>query len=202
MKVIIAIPCLSVVPSEFMASLARLTIAKAYDKKFSREVKLGLEFCQGSLVHTARNLLTSQALAVGATHIFFLDSDVICPADTLDRLIAHHEPIVLASYMTRFKDNKGQHLIGEPLHETSPNGRLAAMRTAPLGCALIDLKVFQRLPKPWFAYLEGETPDNTISEDTYFCNAARQAGYTIWLDHMLTREVGHVTSSVILPRGL
>lgn len=34
---------------------------------------------------------------------------------------------------------------------------------------------------------------------TYFCNAARRLGHTIFCDPLLTREIGHVGTKVFRP---
>jgi len=179
-------------------SLAALLSKRAYDKKLSREVKLALSCCKGSLIMHARNKLMDEAIACGATHIFFLDSDMVVPPDALDRLIAHHVPIVGADYVNRVEPHP---LNGMPDSvqgtydglEVSKNPKgLHRMLTLPFGCILISLKVLASMPRPFFKYIEGEDDAHTLSEDTHFCNIARRVGHTIWCDVGLTREVGHV----------
>lgn len=191
MKILIAIPSLDQMASDFAMSLASLLVKRAYDRKFRRDVDIALANCKGSLIMHSRNILMEQAIAQAATHIFFLDSDMVVPADTLERLIAHHVPIVGADYIKRVPPHG---LNGTPRDDyrdfaTRP---LVPMLTLPFGCILISLKVLEGMPKPYFKYLEGETEGETQSEDTYFCNQARALGHTIWMDKALSYDVGHV----------
>lgn len=188
MKILIAIPSFDFVCADFAMSLAALLSRRAYDRKLRREVDLALANCKGSLIHHARNVLMQEALDVSATHIFFLDSDMVVPPDTLDRLIGHHVPIVGADYVRRVAPHN---LNGTPAPGAMVKAGLAPMLTLPFGCILISLKVLDSLPRPWFRYDEGPDDASTQSEDTYFCNQARRAGHTIWNDVSLTKEVGH-----------
>jgi len=185
--------------SDFALSLAALCMKRAYDPKLRKGVDLALIHQTGSIIMEARNSLVHRAQEMGCTHIFFLDSDVVVPPNALERLISWHKPIVAASYVKRVEPHQ---LLGE--YELSYNdgsamvkAPLVAMSTIPLGCALISMKVFDSLTKPYFAYLT--TPEGSISEDTFFSHKARNAGFTIHLDTALTKEVGHVGSKVFRP---
>ena len=47
------------------------------------------------------------------------------------------------------------------------------------------------LPRPWFTHgLNAEGGD--IGEDIMFCRALRAAGHQIFIDHDVSKEVGHV----------
>lgn len=196
MKVVIAVPTLDMVSADFAFSLAALLGRRAYDRKLSREVPVALIHQTGSIIMEARNALVAQAQALAATHILFLDSDMVFPPDTLDRLVDRHVPIVCATYVKRVSPHE---LLGTP--DTSPAAPnrlgLRPMLTIPLGCALISMKVFEALPKPYLAYLT--TADKTMSEDTFFSVNARGAGFTIWMDPKLTADVGHVGTKVYRP---
>lgn len=194
MKVLIAIPSLDLVSADFAMSLAALLSRRAYDKKLQREVGVALSNCKGSIIPHSRNLLMKDAIENGATHIFYLDSDMVVPPDTLDRLISHRVPIVGADYVRRVDPHP---LNGTPVPGAGLSIKgLQPMLTLPFGCILISLKVLENMEQPWFRYIEGEDHSKSISEDTYFCNAARRLGHTIWLDPKLTKEVGHVGTKV------
>lgn len=193
MKVLIAIPSFDFVSADFAMSLAAVLSRRAYDRKFRRDVDVALANCKGSLIHHARNVLMQEALDANATHIFYLDSDMVVPPDTLDRLISHHVPIVGADYVRRVEPHN---LNGTPVPGAGMKNGLVPMLTLPFGCILISLKVLETLPRPWFKYDEGTDDASTQSEDTYFCNIARRAGHTIWNDVSLTKEVGHVGTKV------
>jgi len=195
MKVLVGIPALDMVSTDFAMSLAALMSRKAYEKRLGKAqvVDLALACCRGSLIMHSRNKLTQQALDCGASHILFLDSDMTFPPDTLDRLIAHRVPIVGADYVNRVAPHA---LNGTPDATLPAKGALAPMLTLPFGCILIDLKTLRGMSRPWFKYLEGAGDHDTQSEDTFFSNSARRLGHTIWCDTNLTRELGHVGQQI------
>ncbi len=194
MKVCIAVPTLDMVSAEFAFSLAALLGKRAYDKKLSRDVPVALIHQTGSIIMEARNALVAQARAANASHILFLDSDMVFPPDTLDRLLAHRVDIVCATYVRR----TGTHeLLGQTAGMGQNSKGLIEYNHIPLGCCLIRLSVFDIVPRPWFAYLS--TPEGTQSEDIYFSLAARRAGHTIWCDPKLTSEVGHIGTAIYRP---
>lgn len=144
-----------------------------------------------SLIEVGRNNLVSAARQIEATHLLFLDSDMMVPPDTLARLLAHDKPIVGATYtkrrgpfdLTHRELNGGPGQIGKPgLREVS---------RMPTGCLLIDMSVFEKLSKPYFPVKWSEAGD-CISEDNVFCDRAREAGFSVWLDMDLSREVQHL----------
>lgn len=194
MKVVIAVPTLDMVAAEFAFSLAAMLGKRAYDRKLSRDVPVALIHQTGSIIMEARNALVAQAKAANASHILFLDSDMVFPPDTLDRLVAHHVDIVCATYVRRTGDHA---MLGAVDINAKPKGWLNPMLHIPLGCTLIKLSVFDTLPTPWFAYLS--TPEGTQSEDIYWSLAARRAGHTIWCDPKLTSEVGHIGTAIYRP---
>ena len=68
------------------------------------------------------------------------------------------------------------------------------MKIIPTGCLLIRMRVFDKIPKPWFSTrIEGE---KIQGEDYYFCDRAREAGFEIWCDGDLSREIGHIGQAV------
>jgi hypothetical protein len=154
-------------------------------------IRHGLVNSKCSLVEVGRNNLVAAAQQIEATHLLFLDSDMMVPPQTLERLMSHGKDIVGATYTKRrgpfdlthreLDGSAGQ--IGQPgLREVS---RIAT------GCLLINMKVFEKLTKPYFPVMwspQGEC----ISEDNVFCDRAREQGFGVWLDIDLSQEVQHL----------
>ena len=196
MKICIAVPCLDMVNADFCASLAGMLGARAYDKKLRKEIEIAYVQCKGSLVMDSRNSLVATAQDINASHIFFLDSDMVFPPDVLNTLASHHKPIVAGTYVKRYPPHE---ILGNALPAGVPQGPLHLMSTIPLGCCLISMKVFEALPRPYFAYIQGVDQSTSMSEDTYFCNAARNAGFQIYLDRELTQRLGHIGQRIYRP---
>jgi hypothetical protein len=64
------------------------------------------------------------------------------------------------------------------------------------GIVLIEARVFEAMPKPWFLFEYVETDDGPTfrGEDIYFCEKAKAAGFHPLVDHDLTKETAHVSS--------
>lgn len=144
---------------------------------------------QGTIVQAVRQAIAEAALAAGVSHILFIDSDMRFPPDTLDRLVAHDKPFVaancrhrvLADRCTAFKD-------GQPVSSEGRTG-LESVDSVGFGVALIDAAVLRRMNRPYF----GVPWDGSkfVGEDVYFCHHAREAGFAIWIDHDLSKDVRH-----------
>ena len=146
---------------------------------------------KGLPIDRARCDLVEQAQKMGASHIFFLDSDVILPSDGLVRLWNRRLPIVAGIYGSKH----GAPAIWIEQAE-SGQARYAAvssdfMEKAELfthpkivtgaGCCLIDMNVFKRLKEPFFEWTQGREK-NGVSEDFYFFEKCRAAGIPIHID--------------------
>ncbi|HEU0117442.1 MAG TPA: hypothetical protein VFR09_02310 [Alphaproteobacteria bacterium] len=142
-----------------------------------------------SLIALGRNQCAEAAKLAGATHMLFLDSDMVFPLDTIARLLKHDKDVVGAVYSQRRPPFHplGMTIEGEHIHVTQG---LQKMKIIPTGCMMIKLSVFDKLPKPWFT--NGVEDGKILGEDYYFCEQARKAGFDIWCDGDLSREVGHI----------
>ena len=196
MKVFIAVPCLDYCATDFALSLAAMTGYMAHHPVTKKEIKIGLSAVKGSMIWDARNTLVARALEQeSVTHILFLDSDMSFPIDTLHRLAHHQKDIVGATYVKRYPPHE---TLGRPLQENDLLGTpgLVKMCDIPLGVCLIKLSVFNTLRFPYFRYIKTDDAATTISEDTYFCLNAREAGFDVWCDYHLTKSIGHVGQQI------
>ena len=125
--------------------------------------------------------------------MLFVDSDMLFPPSTLDRLFAHDLDIVAADYRQRAHPF-GK--IGWPLEGlTDPPGGLVERVALGLGVMMIRRRVFETVPRPWFARIySGETQANAgvMTEDYYLCLKAREHGFKVWCDLDITKEVMHI----------
>ncbi len=183
--VAIGIPSGDMVHADFAAHLATMCLNPG--------ARTCIINAKSSLVALGRNQCAEAAKLAGATHLLFLDSDMVFPANTLTRLLRHKKHIVGAVYSRRVPPFHplGVTYEGEHMHVT---GGMRRMKIIPTGCLMIDMSVFSRLAKPWFSTrIDGE---KLLGEDYYFCERAAEAGFEIWCDGDLSREVGHIGQSV------
>lgn len=182
-KIAICFPSHDMVHADFALSLAGLcAVAHPLDVVVVNP--------KSSIVAQARNNGVARAQEVGADVLLFLDSDMVFPANTLIRLLAHRKAIVGAVYTKRLPPYE---LLGQPVDGAglSQDG-LAEMVRMPTGCLLIAMSVFERLKPPFFRFGCDEAAGTILGEDYAFCDAVRQNGMQIWADMELSREIGHI----------
>lgn len=133
-----------------------------------------------------RTFLVNAAINAGATHILFVDSDMLFPYDVIPRLLSHGKEIVGVKYKKREFPIKW---LYEPLGEESDTD-IFKVKHVGTGLLLIDLSVFKKMGSPWFNFGRDSQGALVLGEDIWFCNTARDAGYDVWVDPTLT--IGHI----------
>jgi hypothetical protein len=159
---------------------------------------VSLKISQGTLIANQRAELSLDAMAEGCTHILFIDSDMRFPQDMIERLLKHDLDIVATNCARRrmptgptaqlYKENGERELVWTMPESTG----LQEVGSVGMGVMLIKANVFSALAEPWF-----ETPWRVdkrgyIGEDVFFCQKAAAAGFKIWIDHDVSKEIGHI----------
>ncbi len=153
----------------------------------------------GSVLPSLRQKLAEGAISQGATHLLWIDSDHSFPRDTAHRLLAHGRPWVGINATTRNPPLRATALKrdGELLRTTRHSKGLEKVWRMGFGIALIESRVFEAMPKPWFMneYMGEENGRSIIrGEDIYFGEKSKAAGFTPMVDHDLTKETAHIGS--------
>jgi hypothetical protein len=149
-----------------------------------------------TILLTQRERLATFGLQTGADHLLWLDSDIVAPATTALRLLAHREPVVAANYVRRQLPAKGvaYEVIGDwqnPL-PFEPQDDLVPVEGVGMGCMLMQADIFNQIPKPWFEF--GWTPKSNdhLGEDMILCQKIADVGYTVKIDTNLSMELRHL----------
>ena len=129
------------------------------------------------------------------THLYFVDSDVVPPPNTLQKLLAHDLPIVAGIYPMNvnrekawsFKTDGGSKVYGDWRRwGTKLSDGLMEATAIGGSTLLVKREVFAKLERPWFLIVykpideEGRCYD--YGEDEYFSKIAIEAGYNIMVD--------------------
>lgn len=173
----------------------------AYTQQHMPGIRLMFVQERGTILASMRSYLAEDAVKKGATHILWVDADMVFPADALIRLLKHKKPIVAANYSQRrapcepvAKQMDGKHWLYTDHMSTG----LEAAIACGMGLMLTETGVFVGLPRPWFDCGEVDIVEKTgkpglIGEDFWFCYAANaQLGVHPYIDHDLSKQVGHV----------
>lgn len=148
--------------------------------------------------------------------LMFIDDDVVInPKDAMKLMHIAHEkklPILGGAYVTKSQKSPGlaiRPLKSGPIGFGSEGG-LYPMRSISTGCMIIRREVLEKFIKKDLAPLckhgQGGTHDyypffqhtkmkiggvwEDISEDWYFCEKARELGFSVWCD--TTIKLGHI----------
>lgn len=152
----------------------------------------------GSILPQVRHQIVAHASKADATHLLWLDSDMVFPSDTLHRLLSHGKMVVGANYVRRkhpfiptaYVDS--DEYVG-PLYTTPETSGLTEVSHVGTGCVLMNMDVFDAIETPFFMFTP-QGPENLSfqGEDVYLCHKLRAAGIKLWVDQDLSKEVLHV----------
>lgn len=146
---------------------------------------------KGTLLCNSRAMIAESALVAGASHILFIDSDMRFPADVAERLLLCDMDIVAVNCKQRTQDEWTARKDGKFISSDGRSG-LEEVDTVGFGVMLVKIEVFASLQKPWFDTPYDFDTCKHVGEDVYFCTTARFKGYKIFIDHDLSREIGHI----------
>lgn len=136
-------------------------------------------------IASSRTWLAKQAVEKGATHLLFIDSDMLFPSDTLDQLLAREKDIIGVEYNKRKfpLETVTAYMPDVEKSETEP----FKVGIAGTGIMLINTEVFKNpnMDPNWFSFGRNAKGENVIGEDGWFCNTARDAGYDVWVDPVI-----------------
>ena len=152
---------------------------------------------KGKRVDDARNEIVRYALGledaegIKATHVFFLDDDVLITPSGLIALLAHDRPIVSGLYFA--KTPVMQPLLFEGPYKGAahrwPTNGIVECYAHGMGYTLIQTEVFRAIEPPWFQTTEGAWANDqefkSQTEDVYFCEKAAKAGFQPCVDTAL-----------------
>lgn len=200
--IVIAIPSANWQIEMHTSEMIRLLISQVTEASFA------VRFMFNDGVARSRNNLIAMALEVSdATHIWFIDADIVPSPRIARRLIAANKPVVGGLYPKKqgTLDWVANYLDGEKPDENA----LLKVKHLGTGCLLIDLEVIkeQMARHPELLYRGDPGPDTIrydlfpmravdgvyLSEDWAFCNRLRDDGYDLYLDTLSQcRHVGKI----------
>lgn len=147
----------------------------------------------GTLLPEMRNTLAKTAIEMGATHILWLDNDMSFPEDMIERLYQHQKPIVAASYSQRREPCKPVAARdGYWVYTEEDSTGIERVDFVGMGAMLVETAVYENLPLPWHTLGWNAEKQTLVGEDVFFCRKAAEIGAETWIDHDLSRELGHI----------
>lgn len=156
---------------------------------------------RGFTIAENRNYCVVQAQKNGSSHILFIDDDMTFPKDTLERLLACNKEVVgVKSYSRCFPLAPTTGLQNEKGEYKDPSKHASFEMKMPeelfeahfigMGVGLIDMKVFEKIKKPYFMFTYDGNGQVKDGEDGTFCQKVKKAGMKVWCDP--TIPIGHL----------
>lgn len=149
----------------------------------------------GTLIANQRHELVKSAMDWSATHVMFIDSDIVFDPQHVIDLLDYNEHIVGAAYSKRIDPivPTAWHSIDDwnsyvKLHEQEKSHiQVDAMA---LGFCLISIDVFDYVDLPWF--ILGFNNGQYTGEDIEFFRKCKELEIPVWLDIKTSLELGHL----------
>lgn len=196
MKYLIAVPCLDMMHTRFVASLVGMN-------KFDGRDHVEIMFSQNSLVYDSRNGIAAKAITQKFDRVLWLDSDMVFEPDLMQRLAARLDEgydIVTGLYFTRklpvqpvvYKSITQEPPAAESYIDYPKNGFFEVA-----GCGFGGvMTTTQALYDVGHVYGNPFSPLPGIGEDFSFCLRATSLGKRIYCDasvklkHCSNYEIG------------
>lgn len=149
-----------------------------------------------------RNMVIKKALETKATHLLFIDDDMVFRPDCLTRLLQHNLPIVSGFYkqrglpfrpllMDEFQDDMQARWF---FPADSDKGLIEVVATGA-GFLLINTEIFEHLEAPYFTL--GQIDQVGWSDDIHFFWKVNKTGIKVYVD--LDCPIGHKVVCTIWP---
>ena len=169
---------------------------------YSKDVDFHILMAErGYTIAENRNYCVVQAQKNMSDYLLFIDDDMTFPEDTLERLLEHKKQVVGVNSYSRclppsstvgLMDKNGDYMHPDrhtPFEMKIPDTLFKAYFVG-CGIALIDMKVFKKVSKPYFAFEANADGQIVHGEDGSFCRNVLKSGIDIWCDPKI--DVGHL----------
>lgn len=198
MRLAITAPTRDLVPASFAIDLAELY---AFSRQFGPFEDVTIHYVASSYIHAgAERCLEEVIRDWKATHVLWLETDMAFPKDAAVRLAQHKRPIVstnavMRHFPIRFTAIKD----GKRLPTYPASTGLAEVDECGFAVCLMKTDVVDSLQKPWFRHEWNAKGQYDVGHDAIFCRRLREAGHRIYIDHDLSKEIGHVGNYTYRP---
>lgn len=154
-----------------------------------------------------RNRAAADFLASGCEYLLFIDADILFSRGQIDRLMESAEPVLGGIYCLKTAEATAPCLQTLPGAQPIACGGIEEVKRTGTGFLRIHRSVFEKLKEfatpynnhgrdEWDFFPSGVVDGEWLSEDWYFCDLARRAGFRVMVD--TTIQVGH-EGSIVFP---
>ena len=183
------------------------TFKSIYDLECPKNTELEFQYFYGYNVEQVRNLMVNWSLLNGFNWMLSVDSDIIMPRHSLQRLLDIQDQTRAISSGTYIQRKEDQRIPEIYIHNPETGGhkhlpieqaekdQILDVEAVGFGCCLVRRDVFEKVGNPWFTYHSSLDLNKLLSEDVDFCMKAKQQGYQVVVDTGL--KLGHISKTVL-----
>jgi hypothetical protein len=190
-KLSILVPTRDMVHTHFAYSLTQLVRTTS-----ESNVDVYVFFDSSTILLNQRENLIKKAKEVNSDYVIWIDSDMMFPATTALRLLAHNKDIVGCNYMKRSKPLKPVAYTDltnwDSFLPLEPKDELVKVEGVGMGCLLMKLNVFESISKPYFEFTYKEDSEDWYGEDFNLLTKLREKGHEVLIDTVLSMDIKHV----------
>lgn len=199
LRVLVAVPSQMTWFADFGMSLVNLVACFANTPvKGYHSQELRVANVKGSILPKQRLNALKLAKEVDATHLLFLDSDHTFPQSTLHQLLSRGKDCIAANCVTKTipatttARGKGNDGFGEIVYSDPENHGVEKVWRVGTGVMLLSKRAYMQIPHSAFGMPYREEVDDYQGEDWTMADALDTAGVPIYVDHDLSRKIGHI----------
>jgi hypothetical protein len=150
-----------------------------------------------SILPRSRHNMVVKALELNATHILWVDADMIFPPTSAEMLLRWETPIVGCNcvrrtrpYLPTAKGKEFENVWTTP--EKVERGGIESVNGMGFGVTLIETRVYREIDMPWFRVEWLPEKNHWLGEDVAFFLKAIDAGFQPYIDHELSWHIKHI----------
>lgn len=199
LKLAVCVPSLGNWDEQFGQCLQKMIVFLAQHPVQGYDVLREVELYQrrGSGIPVMREEFLDTCKQRGDTHCLMIDADQTFPPDTAHRLLFHGKPVVAANIATktipssptaRTKDGTP---YGRSCYTDTQHGLEKVWRVG-FGIVMIEIAILEKLGRGLFEWIWDDSIKQYRGEDWSFYKRCEDKGVDVYVDHDLSRQVGHI----------
>lgn len=196
-RLAIGVPTTGAVRIEWTESLLAMQRALFADVNLKID-DIKLFYHCSSVIPKNRQQIIEVAKVWGATHILWIDDDMRFPPIAAKALIygmrQHPEIMILGANCIKRKfpiEYMGSYHDDTEVVSEGKKG-IEQVRYTGNSFILMNMEVFNVLPKPWFAFAWHKESEDFGTEDVFFMYKAAEAGIPTYVDHEVSQLIDHI----------
>jgi len=197
LKVLVCTPSVGQCKFTYSMSLCNMIGHFCTTQVFPECKQQQIEFAgiEGSGVSSARESFIDKALEGDYTHLLFIDEDMMFPNDALHRLLRWRQDMVGVNYRKKLPPGTWLAVSAdekERVETTEESKGLQEVTYTGFGFFLMSRKALEAVKPPRFLLQWLDDMNGYSTEDVVYMKKAREAGMKVYIDHDLSKEIGHL----------